>query len=68
MSLGKSMGLEVDERDVNKLVQEHSQELTTEELQSQQLTEVLQDIGYEKEPEEEKVISTSEIKKILGMW
>ncbi|KAM5158227.1 tigger transposable element-derived protein 1-like [Mantella aurantiaca] len=71
VSLGKSMGLEVDEGDVNELVEEHSQELTTEELQelqSQQHTEVLQEIGSEEEPEMEEVISTSELKEILGMW
>lgn len=71
VSLGKSMGLEVDERDVNELVEEHSQELTTEELQelqSQQHTEVLQEIGFEEETEVEEVVSTSEIKEILGMW
>ena len=50
---------------------EHSQELTTQELeklQSQQHTEVLQKIGFEEEPEVEEVISTIEIKEILGMW
>ncbi|UYV80605.1 hypothetical protein LAZ67_19000930 [Cordylochernes scorpioides] len=47
----------------------HTQELTTEEiqeLQSQQHTEVMQVIGFEES--EEEVISTSEIKEILGMW
>ncbi|GIX96047.1 hypothetical protein CDAR_7041 [Caerostris darwini] len=69
VSLGKSMGLEVEERDVNELVEEYTQELTTEEiqeLQSQQHTEVMQEIGFEES--EEEVISTSEIKEILGMW
>ncbi|UYV76170.1 hypothetical protein LAZ67_13002933 [Cordylochernes scorpioides] len=69
VSLGKSMGLEVEERDVNELIEEHTQELTTEEiqeLQSQQHTEVMQVIGFEESVEE--VISTSEIKEILGMW
>ncbi|GFU35122.1 tigger transposable element-derived protein 1 [Nephila pilipes] len=69
VSLGKSMGLEVEERDVNELVEEHTQELTTEEiqeLQSQQHTEVMQEIGFEES--EEEVISTSEINEILGMW
>ena len=69
MSLGKSMGLVIDERDVNELVEEHTQELTTEELQelqSKQHSEILQEIGFEEEPEvEEEVISTSEIKEIL---
>ena len=62
VSLGKPMGLVMDERDVNELVEE----LTTEELQelqSQQHSRVLQEIGFE-----EEAISTSEIKEILGMW
>ncbi|GIY27407.1 hypothetical protein CDAR_52471 [Caerostris darwini] len=68
VSLGKSMGLEVEERDVNELIEEYTQELTEEiqELQSQQHTEVMQEIGFEES--EEEVISTSEIKEILGMW
>ena len=66
VSLGKSMGLVMDERDVNELVEEHSQKLTTEELQEH--SGVLQEIGFEEEPEVEEVISTSEIKEILGMW
>ena len=35
-------------------------------LQSQQHTEVMQEIGFEES--EKEVISTSEIKEILGMW
>ncbi|GFT04869.1 hypothetical protein NPIL_588051 [Nephila pilipes] len=68
VSLGKSMGLEMEERDVNELVEEHTQELTTEEtqkLQSQQHTEVMQEIGFQES--EEEVISASELKEILGM-
>ena len=71
VSLGKSMGLEVDEADVNDLVEKHSEELTTEELmelQAQQHTEVLQEIGSDEEPEAKEVLSTSEIKEMLGMW
>ncbi|UYV62529.1 GMDS [Cordylochernes scorpioides] len=51
-----------------KAAEEHTQELTTEEiqeLQSQQHTEVMQVIGFEES--EEEVISTSEIKEILGI-
>ena len=65
------IGLEEDARDVNQLVEEHSQKPSTDEiqeLQSQQHTEVLQEIGYEKEPKEEEVISTSETKETLGVW
>ncbi|GBN15869.1 Tigger transposable element-derived protein 1 [Araneus ventricosus] len=71
VSLEKFMGLVIDERDVNELVAEYSQELTTEELQelqSQQHSGVLREIDFEEEPEVEDTISTSEIKEILGMW
>ncbi|XP_061622154.1 tigger transposable element-derived protein 1-like [Phyllopteryx taeniolatus] len=71
VSLGKSMGLEVDEEDVNELVEEHSEELTPEELkalQTQQHAKVLQEIGTAEEPEVDEVISTSEIMEMLGMW
>ncbi|XP_015437248.1 PREDICTED: tigger transposable element-derived protein 1-like [Dufourea novaeangliae] len=71
VSLGKSMGLEVDKRDVNELVEEQSQELTTEELHdlhSQQHTVVQRKMSFEEEPEMEEVISTRDIKEILGMW
>jgi len=73
VSLGKSMGLEVDEGDVNELVEEHSEELSTEqlkELQEMQHTEVLEEIGGSavEIEEEEEVISTKEIQEMLGMW
>ncbi|XP_035210407.1 tigger transposable element-derived protein 1-like [Stegodyphus dumicola] len=70
VSLGKSMGLEVDERDVKELVEEQSQKLTTEELHdlhSQQHTMVQRKISFEEEPEMEEVIPTRDT-KILGMW
>ncbi|XP_008104049.2 tigger transposable element-derived protein 1 [Anolis carolinensis] len=70
VSIGKSMGLEVDEGDVHDLIEQHNEELTTEELQElqeQQHAEVLQEINAE-EPEAEEVIHTSEIKEMLGMW
>ncbi|XP_064120411.1 uncharacterized protein LOC135225079 [Macrobrachium nipponense] len=62
VSLGKSMGLEVDEGDVNKLVEEHEEELSTEELKELQMmqhTKVLEEINTSEEEEEpEEVIST----------
>ncbi|KAL0269178.1 UNVERIFIED_CONTAM: hypothetical protein PYX00_006990 [Menopon gallinae] len=69
VSLGKSMGLEVDEGDIHKLVEEHGEELSTDELKElhmMQHTEVLQEISCEVEPEE--VVSTREIKDMLAMW
>ena len=66
VSLGKSMGLVMDERDVEEQCQERTTE-ELQELQSQQHSGVLQEIGFEEEPEVEEVISTIEIKEILGM-
>jgi len=71
VSLGKSMGLEVHEGDVNELIEEHEEELSTDELkelQTMQHTEVLQEISSKEEAEPEEVISTSEIKEMLAMW
>ncbi|XP_066231912.1 zinc finger MYM-type protein 1 isoform X2 [Saccopteryx leptura] len=71
VSLGKSMGLEVDEGNVNKLVKEHEEELSTEELKELQMmqhTELLPEISSEEEVESEEVISTSEIKDMMAMW
>uniref|UniRef100_A0A5F8G8Y5 HTH CENPB-type domain-containing protein n=1 Tax=Monodelphis domestica TaxID=13616 RepID=A0A5F8G8Y5_MONDO len=64
VSLGKSMGLEVNEEDIDDLIGKHIEELTTEELkelqQQQQHMEVFQEIN-EEEPEVDQVISTSKI-------
>ncbi|XP_064111400.1 tigger transposable element-derived protein 1-like [Macrobrachium nipponense] len=72
VSLGKSRGLEVDEGDVNELIEEHEEELSTEELKELQMmqhTKVLEEINTSEEEEEpEEVISTGEIKDMLAMW
>lgn len=71
MPLIKSMGLTVDEGGVNKLVKEHSEEVTMEELnelQTQHHAKVLQETDTAEETEVEGVISTSEIKEILEIW
>ncbi|GFS79358.1 uncharacterized protein NPIL_67731 [Nephila pilipes] len=49
-----------------EIIEKHEQGVRVQELQSQQHTEVMQEIGFEES--EEEVISTSEIKEILGMW
>ncbi|XP_051784390.1 tigger transposable element-derived protein 1-like [Erpetoichthys calabaricus] len=59
VSLGKTMGMDMDEGDISELIEEYSEELTMEELkelQTQQHTEVLQEISDAEEAEE--VIST----------
>ncbi|XP_064097446.1 tigger transposable element-derived protein 1-like [Macrobrachium nipponense] len=71
VSLGKSMGLEVDETDVNDLVEEHQKELTTQELiklQELQHSKVLQELSSEEEVEEEDCLSTKEIRDMLAKW
>ena len=69
VTLGRDMGLEVDEDDVADLIAEHADELTTEELvaleqeqREERSTEVVE------EEEEEEVLSTAEIKEMLQNW
>lgn len=57
----KFMVLELDERNVNELVIEHYQELTTKKVQKLQHSDVLQEICFEYEPEMEAVIATSQM-------
>ncbi|XP_070275853.1 zinc finger protein 64 isoform X2 [Myotis yumanensis] len=64
---GEAAIADIKEGDINELIEEHSEELTTQELkelQTQQHMEVLQEI----DDTEEEVISISEIKEMLGMW
>ncbi|XP_026464559.1 tigger transposable element-derived protein 1-like [Ctenocephalides felis] len=69
VSLGKSMGLEVDEKDLNDLVEEQSQESTVQELDELHLQQqVKQENISEDEQEMENVMSTEDIKEILEMW
>ncbi|XP_068227938.1 tigger transposable element-derived protein 1-like [Palaemon carinicauda] len=68
MSLGKSMRLAVDEADVNDLVDEHPEELKTQELieiQEMQHSEVLQELSSEEQGEDEGHLFTAEIKDIV---
>ena len=71
VSLGKSMGLEVSEEDVNELVDDHMTELTMEELQhlnQQQQKEVAEEISSGEEEGDAGTIPTAEIKDLLSMW
>ncbi|KAL6464622.1 hypothetical protein MHYP_G00269390 [Metynnis hypsauchen] len=70
VSLGKSMGLEVNENDIDDLVEEHGEELTTEELkdlQQQQQSEVLKAWEEETVEEEEEMVATKDMKE-MSMW
>ncbi|XP_039608453.1 tigger transposable element-derived protein 1-like isoform X1 [Polypterus senegalus] len=70
VSMGKSMGLEVDIEDIEELVLDHKKELTTEELaelqqQQQQLLTEEQSSGEE---EERAVIKSDAIKAVMEKW
>ncbi|XP_064111358.1 tigger transposable element-derived protein 1-like [Macrobrachium nipponense] len=79
LSIGKTIGLKVDERDIEELVEEHSEELVEEhseelttdelkELQEQRHTEALTEATSEGEVTEPEIISTKDLKDILAMW
>lgn len=72
VTLGHDLGLEVDGSDVEELVQEHCEELTTDELlklQAEQQQKVIEDLSSEEEGREDTpTLSSSEIKEILMMW
>lgn len=68
VSMGKSMGLEVNNEDIEELVEEHNQDLTTEELQELH-REQQKVFMHEVSSEEEKVeITSAEIQEICAMW
>ncbi|GFS83995.1 tigger transposable element-derived protein 1 [Nephila pilipes] len=65
------MGLEVDEADVADLIQEYSEELTTEELKELQKIShsgVMVELCSEEEVEPEEKLTSREISDILGKW
>ncbi|XP_068204478.1 tigger transposable element-derived protein 1-like isoform X2 [Palaemon carinicauda] len=70
VSLGKTMGLEVDKADIIELLQEHSEEPTTEdllELLKAQQQEVAEDILPE-EGEVDKPLAANDIRGMLRLW
>ncbi|XP_063842553.1 tigger transposable element-derived protein 1-like isoform X2 [Scylla paramamosain] len=67
--LGRAMGLEVSENDVEELVEDHKNELTKEELQDllkMQQEEVAQEISLEEEGN--RNITSAEIKELCFLW
>lgn len=71
VSLGMSMGLEVDSEDVEELVEDHNAELTTElrDLHMEQQQEVAEELSSEEEKVDSKgSIPTADIKELLGYW
>ncbi|KAG7174762.1 hypothetical protein Hamer_G018075 [Homarus americanus] len=76
LSLGNSMGLEVDDDDVEELVEEHSKELSTEELlelhkeQNETLKRSLtsEESGEEEDKEESRIIPAKDLKDVFFCW
>lgn len=68
--LGKSMGLDVEDDDVEELVGDHNTEPTTEELQDLQREKQLPVAGelFTQEEEGKEDTPASLIKEILGKW
>ena len=71
LSLGKNLGLDVDGEDLEELVEEHTQELTTDELiqlHKEQQREVIEELSSGEEEVKKDTIPSSEIKKALKNW
>ncbi|XP_069172253.1 tigger transposable element-derived protein 1-like [Procambarus clarkii] len=72
VALGQTLGLELDAADVQELVEEHSEELTTQELlelQKEINQEEAQEFSSgEEEVREDAAASSSEIREVLGMF
>ena len=68
VSLGRSMDLEVSDRDVKELVEGYKEELTTEELQELEENSIQMDALSSGSEQEEIEAPTSLIKKILAKW
>ena len=73
VSLGRTMGLLVDEEDIDELLEEHKQELSTEdlkELEAMRVTVVQEQYSADEEEEEEReaTTTTAEIKDFLASY
>ncbi|GFS97340.1 tigger transposable element-derived protein 1 [Nephila pilipes] len=71
VSIGRSMGLEVDEADVADLIEDNSEELTKEELKELQKIShsgVMMELSSEEEVEPEEKLTSRAISDILGKW
>ncbi|GBL83420.1 hypothetical protein AVEN_110718-1 [Araneus ventricosus] len=71
VSFAKIMGLEVDSNDIDELVEEHSHDLTNEELMELHCVSQ-QEVVKDSLPEEEEIIakqqSSSAIREMLKAW
>lgn len=69
VSLGKDMGLEVNDEDIEELIQEHQEELTTSELKElEAMQHSVVEEGFSEKEDEAVIISSAKIKEILGKF
>ncbi|XP_040177160.1 tigger transposable element-derived protein 1-like isoform X2 [Rana temporaria] len=72
LSLGEIMGLEVNEEDIEELLEEYGQELTTDELMDlhrDQRLEVKEEISSEEEDKRaQESLTSNEIREMCKMW
>ena len=71
VTMGKSMGLEMDTEDVTELVESHGVELTTEELlhlQDEETKSLNQELCDEEEEKKEDQIPSAVLKEMLASW
>ena len=73
MSLGKTTGLELNEDDIQELMEEHGQELTTHKLMflyCEQQQEVMEEISSAEEEEKkaEESCTSNEIRDMCKLW
>nr|XP_033807654.1 tigger transposable element-derived protein 1-like [Geotrypetes seraphini] len=73
VSLGTTLGLDMNEDDIQELMEERGQELTTDELMDLNLVqqqEFMKEISSEEEEEKkmEESLTSNEIREMLKMW
>lgn len=68
--MGKNMGLEVNSDDIEELVKDHDEELTTDELVTLQNEQhkVLTEEQSSEEEDEREMIKSDVLKDIIGKW
>lgn len=72
VSIGKTLGLEVNEEDVEELLDDHKEDLNTTELQElqneQQKTLTEEHSSHSEDEEREEVVPSEVIREVLAKW
>ena len=72
VSIGKTLGLEVNEEDIEELLDDHKEDLNTTELQElqneQQKTLAEEHSSHSEDEEREEVVPSEVIREVLAKW